>query len=267
MENYSSIFSLLPAPFSFIAAIVILLLIIQYVRRKTNSSYSLLDKLWGWVVGNNGFRNPQILDFHEEMQDIDRFNLIYNMKAKSINEIINMQRWLKEESYDIRELSRLSSFFDIVNLKIRKPNKLVSFSLFLSIIMILPLGLVCFVPLISFGAIIQASDSKTLMIISSDKAIVFGEHFSLHKDDCDFKKIDKNRLSDLSRFSPNDIDDLCEAFKDEAFKRVIFSLNRMESMFSVFGFLVIYFSIVFFLELNRRIYTSTFISRHRISHD
>ncbi|MCW6030164.1 DUF6216 family protein [Pantoea sp. JK] len=265
MENYSSIFSLLPAPFGFIAAVIVLLFVFQYIRNKTNSSYGLLDKLWGLLIGGKSFKNNSILEFHEEMQDIDRFNLIYNMKAKNTEEITKMKHWLKENNYDIRDLSKLGSFFDIGELKIKKPKKLGSFGIFLLLIAMIPVGFLCFVPLVSFGAITKTSDSDTLMVINAEKAIVLGEHFAIHKDDCSFKKIEKDRLSTFTKLSPNDIDDICEAFNDEAFKRIVVSLKRIESIFSIFGFGIVYFFIILFLELNRRMYASTFISRHSVS--
>lgn len=262
MEIISFLINKLPSPWGVISFIVIVFLIFHYINLKTNSSYNFVGRIWNIFIGSKKFNDVSIQKFHDDVQDVDQFNFRYNTKAKTKSEIAAFKKWISDNNYNIREISRIGSYFDIEKLEVKKTNRFATFGLFLLLVIAIPLNVLFYTPALSFGAITTLPDSNKFFIMSTDRAMSLGANFSIHKDDCDFKKISKPQLLHLSELNDNELSNICESFNDEAFKRVITSLKHIELAFSFLGCALSLFLFVIFRTIAKRINASNFISRN-----
>lgn len=264
MDMISSLINNLPSPWGTASLAVIVYLVFHYIGVKTNSSYGLSGRIWNIFIGNKKFNDTTIQDFHDEVQDVDQFNFRYNTKAINNTEITEFKKWLEEKNYNIREISRIGDYFDIKKLEVKETNDAFTFAMFLLLAISIPVNILLFTPAISFGAITTLPESNKIFIISTDRAISLGANFSVHKEDCDFKKIDKKQLLHLSQLKSHELDSICSTFNDEAFKRVITSLKHIELFFCFIGFglAIVLFKIA--KNINQRINARYFRLKHKL---
>lgn len=117
---------------SFSAALLFLMICsVVYFHTRSGSSYGLLSRFYTLITGGNDFYDTSLQNFWKTRQDVERFNALFNIGAKSIDDAKKFKAWIETHNLEINRVSSTSGYFDFQNMRIRKvkPTKLIlSFS-------------------------------------------------------------------------------------------------------------------------------------------
>jgi hypothetical protein len=108
-----------------------------YIRSKSKSGFSILNRLWRFVTGING-TNDRLID---QIMEIEEFNYHYNKIATSKKQTKKFEEWIIKYQLDFKLISKIGTNFNIDNLKVSKikKHKLITPALFLAGIYMLSL--------------------------------------------------------------------------------------------------------------------------------
>jgi len=107
-----------------------------YQRFNSNSSASIINKLWSLLVGEKDYYNAKINDFSKQQHDIDKFNLAYGFRFDSIQKIERFLEWTRKNNFQIHWFSGLGYRFNSSTFQLRPmktKHKLILFLQFIGV--------------------------------------------------------------------------------------------------------------------------------------
>jgi len=93
-----------------------------WFRLRAGTSYGLLNRLYAIAIGGKDFHDDSTADFWKERKDVERFNALFNTRAKSLKDIHQFKRWIEANDLDSRRFTSISSWFDFEKRKVKKLN-------------------------------------------------------------------------------------------------------------------------------------------------
>lgn len=99
---------------------ILLLVLFGYFHLRAGTSYGFLSRLYALLIGRSEFHNESLTAFWQERKDVERFNALFNTKAKSLKDIELFVRWIENYDLDIRKFTRLKSWFDFEKRQVKK---------------------------------------------------------------------------------------------------------------------------------------------------
>lgn len=118
LESFYS-FSL-GSPVAFLLMLLAVLLLAFYFHRRAGSSYGILNRVYALLMGGGDFYNEEIGRFWKERRDIERFNALFNVGAKSIGEIFEFKSWVEKFDIDVRLVTSLRKRIDLERMQVVK---------------------------------------------------------------------------------------------------------------------------------------------------
>lgn len=105
-------------------AVVILPFVFLFIffKMRTGTSYGLLNRLYTIFIGGSDFHHDPVIKFWHERKDVERFNALFNMKAKSLKEIQLFVDWIEKYDLDLEKFTRLRGWFDFEKRTVEKIN-------------------------------------------------------------------------------------------------------------------------------------------------
>lgn len=91
-----------------------------YFQMRSGSSYSLINRLYALLIGGSEFTDAKLKKFWEERTDVERFNALFHMQAKTIKEIHWFQKRVQKNELNIQFFSNMRGGFDSKLRKIKK---------------------------------------------------------------------------------------------------------------------------------------------------
>nr|WP_027311662.1 DUF6216 family protein [Balneatrix alpica] len=79
-----------------------------WFRLRAGTSYGLLNRLYAIVIGGKEFHDSSVAEYWNERKDVERFNALFNTRAKSLKDIQRFRLWIERHDLD-PELSQASS--------------------------------------------------------------------------------------------------------------------------------------------------------------
>ncbi|MHC5106665.1 DUF6216 family protein [Enterobacter ludwigii] len=243
-------------------SLVIAILLLLALYRKSGSAYSLMERIWFIFLGGKKYSDEASNKFYDDIRDMEKFNAIFNVNAKTPSEYKKIRDWIIKYDLEIKQISKIKNNIIARNLKIKKQ----------SICMIMLTVSVVFSSLILviFSLIIANADSALVRIKSDGTYLKINTHgtskiyhFSnndnwvLTKDTC--LKIDHNtektkKASAITKLEPNVIGIICEMYIKEDFKYINQTINE-QKVFWKFFILFLILTLVSFRELLKSFYT------------
>lgn len=99
---------------------ILLLVLFGYFHLRAGTSYGFLSRLYALLIGRSEFYNESLTAFWQERKDVERFNALFNTKAKSLKDIELFVRWIENYDLDIRKFTRLKNWFDFEKRQVKK---------------------------------------------------------------------------------------------------------------------------------------------------
>lgn len=212
------------------------IVIFFYLKRKSKSGFSIIYRLWGFLMGCN-YRNKK--DFINDIMEIEEFNCYYNTNAVSRRQKYKFEAWIKKFELDFKLISKLKKNLCIDKLKIRKVNIKFYFFVILTLFVFV---FTLFMPVLNIAikpaGLINFQDSGWFFIYK-DKAREY-QYFSdnkntwlIKKEDCsDTKKI-------IPKLNNNVIVAICESFESKEYQQHLTSLIKEQQwVFGTFCFIL-----------------------------
>lgn len=91
-----------------------------WFRLRAGTSYGLLNRLYAIVLGGKEFHDNAVTEFWNERKDIERFNALFNTRAKSLQEVNLFIKWIEKNDLDLRKLTKLNDLFDMEKREVKK---------------------------------------------------------------------------------------------------------------------------------------------------
>jgi hypothetical protein len=232
----------------------ILLIIFSAIwfRIRAGSSYGLLNRLYAIVIGGKEFHDNYVTDFWNDRKDIERFNTLFNTRAKSLQEVKSFIEWIKENNLDIRKLANLNSLFNMEKKEVQEgkyglaTTSLVVSALFLVIFSMYLIGLA-----ISNAALVKFNDETQWIWLNHDTAYSAtldprynqGQNWRITAETCSQTPLDSKQLAEQTKLKPENILNICESFINEKdIKFVDETINRQKFFFwPALAFLILAF--------------------------
>lgn len=256
LEKYDTSFKVISGLFS-------LIIIWGYFYFKSNSLYSIIDKLWSLFVGSKGFTNESINSFHKDRHDLDKFNAIYNLKATNTLQIEKFILWTKREKYDTKKISSIKGWFDISKLEpIRPP---VWESLFLGV----SFPFLCIVTALFLfigstqNAVVKLDDNDSWFLMDHNRAKTVFSKLIISKANCHNEKYPREKYSLKSGITPNSVDSICAAFEKQSEMDAVDEIIRKQTALLFFSIIPLFFMIHNIKNLSRRINAYNFYKQYQ----
>lgn len=246
----------------YVAAVLI---VVWYFYLRAGSSYSMMSRLWGLVIGENGFKNNELSELMQEREDIDKFNFIFNVKATNMEQIKRLQKRVKKQNLDMKLISRSKGHFYINTCKLKVPKQkqifgtlLLSTALFFCTLPILQVA-------IRPAAMFEFNDSSTWFWINNQYAekyippipIIssFFEYWRFDNDTCISKTFSLEKLSAATKLTNKEIEAICEVFKDGKTPYVIEKAIKGQNIAYFLCLFPLIFSLIYFRSVIYMLYT------------
>lgn len=120
----------------------------------------------GVLHGRKTFHDSKINAYFNERNDVERFNVLFNVGARNKEEIKSLINWTKKKNIDIRHVTAAKGWFEISTLKAIKPlfiaNVGVFFSCVLTMLLLSNFMLLALKP----SALVRLGDDKSWVWIN-----------------------------------------------------------------------------------------------------
>ena len=171
----------LPGPLLNMVILVVSFLGLRlFFHYRTGTSYGFVSRLYALLAGRSEYQDDTLAEFWRRNKELERFNAIFNFKAKSLEDAHKLIKWFDEYDLDHKKFARLKVWFDIEKLEIKKATRIQAVSfMFLGIALAL-----ASVPSLDLGirnaALIKFKDESQWIWLDHDRA--YNAPYSLSKD-------------------------------------------------------------------------------------
>lgn len=91
-----------------------------FFHLRAGSSFSIVGKIYALMIGRSEFHNKDIDGFWKERQDVERFNALFNVGAKSVDEVVGFKDWVKKYNLDVRAFTNLKGRINFEGMRVRR---------------------------------------------------------------------------------------------------------------------------------------------------
>ena len=192
-----------------------------WFRLRTGTSYGLLNRLYAIVIGGREFHDHSVTDFWNERKDVERFNALFNTRAKSLKEVNLFIKWVERNNLDLRKLARLNALFDMEKREVKKGWYRLATTFFLAVAFVLSVFSLYLVGLAQKdAALVKFNDETQWMWLNHDAAYSAtfnptrnqGQDWRLTADTCSQTPLDTDSLAEQAKLKPANILNICESF-------------------------------------------------------
>lgn len=220
--------------------------IAAYFHFRSGSSYGLVNRLYSLLIGGSDFSNDKLKRFWQERTDIERFNALFYMKAKSMKEIYWFQDRVKKNELDVKFFSKMRGGYDAELRKVKKFSPWILAIPFIVLIFVTSAIQPLFFVATSDGAIIKMKNEDQWISLNQNGAssvrfvIVTqkGTEWAFNKAACS-KKLGQSILIKKTGLSGQSISKICEYLEDPDSSSYINQVISDQKLFWYLGFLYI----------------------------
>lgn len=101
-------------------SLVILIVLLLAIYRKSGSAYSLIERIWFFLLGGRKYSDEKSNAFYDNIRDMEKFNAVFNINAKTPNEYKKIRNWVIKYDLEIKQISKIKNNLTIETLKIKK---------------------------------------------------------------------------------------------------------------------------------------------------
>lgn len=216
MEGIQSTLSVFAA-----LAPVVLVLFFSIVIYRTQSIHVLLGAAWRISAGGKTIEDEDIRRYGDDIYSLTYFRFFTNLKVASLEQARSAISWSKRVNIDLRDAGRCGDYFDVEKLDVhidRLPSKPWRFS----ISAVLGLVLLVSVTLVGLASVLDVSflrfkESGHSFMLTEKGATRYFVDSRLSAEMCGRR--DDPVLSDVTQFSKNEVESLCQLLTDKNFQQ------------------------------------------------
>ncbi|QLE99367.1 DUF6216 family protein [Neptunomonas phycophila] len=221
-----------------------------WFRLRAGTSYGLLNRLYAIVIGGKDFHDKSVTQFWNDRKDIERFNTLFNTRAKSLKEVNLFIEWIERNNLDLRMLANLNSHFDMEKREVKEGKYRLVTVCFLALVFVLVVFSLYLIGLaVRDAALVKFNDETQWMWLSHDAAYSAtlspinnqGQDWRLTAEICSQAPLDTNSIAEQAKLKPENILNICESFINEKdIQRVDEIINEQKSfLWLALGFLLL----------------------------
>lgn len=231
-----------------------------WFRLRAGTSYGLLNRLYAIVIGGKEFHDSNVAEYWNERKDVERFNALFNTRAKSVKDIQRFRLWIEKHDLDFRTFTSIQRWFDFEKRKIKKLNTwqlaLPFIGAFLYVLLSSPL-----IPLATASsALLKFKDEEQWMWINETAASSFSYNpfrdksndWRISPELCSQSTFDPTELSKQVKLQPTNIQIICNSFGEPNSTSHINEVIADQRLFWIFVVISWIFAFHSFKEAIRR---------------
>lgn len=216
-----------------VLSLVAMAILAFYVWNRTQSSYSLLARLWHLFHGRKDCKNKEIAEFLDEQFALMQFRFTTGIPARTQKQATAVIDWARKHNEDVGAVAACGPYFDFENIKLKEkyelPKKWQLAGRFASVLFLLFLVIAFFGGVFFDRAILQIKSSGTYFTLSFNDAKPIG-----YKPGFTLKQCASGDLSPGNGFDKKDVDVICEFFEDKSLDSYLTKkVNEQKVVFGV----------------------------------
>lgn len=228
-----------------------------FFHYRAGTSYGFVSRLYALLAGRSEYQDDTLAEFWRRNKELERFNAIFNFKAKSLEDAHKLIKWFNEYDLDHKKFARLKGWFDIEKLEIKKATRtqavafmLLGIALALVSVASLDLGT-------RNAALIKFKDESPWIWLGHDQA--YNSPYNLNKnwrltaENCSQKTFNAESAAQVTQLKPETIANICASFTNEADAKRIGEIINGQRIFLVFAIPFIVFAVASITEIFRRL--------------
>ncbi|KDE41400.1 hypothetical protein ADINL_0080 [Nitrincola lacisaponensis] len=259
VNNISS----LPIPLlNMIIILIAFLGLRSFFHYRTGTSYGFVSRLYALLAGRSDYQDKTLGEFWQQNKELERFNAVFNFKAKSLSDAQKLIKWFNEYDLDHKKFARLGNSFDTEKLQIQRATigQVIGFILLgiaLAIMSLAPLDLG-----IKNAALVKFKDETQWIWLAHDTASNF-TYYNIFRDgnndwvlaaqNCSNEAFSIKVAATETQLKTETIANICKSFTSEADAKYINELIKGQNIFLVLTALLVLFALASFTELFRRL--------------
>jgi hypothetical protein len=217
-------------------ALFLALAIAFYFWRRSGSSYGIKNRLYSILSGSKEFENPSFAELWHEQRDLERFNALFNLNAKSTNDVINFINWVKKYDLDIKKLSVIKKRFDIGTLRVKKINKWNMYLNIISILFLITFSILIAILGFSDSVLIKFKNDGQWIWLNNNTAQSFDinplkskeSKWIIEATDCASNEFNPREKSKQTGLTDETIQVICKSFTSEEGKEYVQNALRQQ---------------------------------------
>lgn len=248
----------LPGPLLNMAILVVSFIGLRlFFHYRAGTSYGFVSRLYALLVGRSEYQDDTLAEFWRRNKELERFNAIFNFKAKSLDDAHKLIKWFDEYDLDHKKFARLKGWFDIEKLEIKKATRTQAVGFML---LGIAFALVSVPPLdlgIRNAALIKLKGESQWIWLDHDQA--YNSPYNLTKDwrftarTCSQETFSAESAAKETQLKTETIASICDSFTNAADAARIDEIIKGQKIFLVFALQFIIFAISSFTEIFRRL--------------
>ncbi|WP_409525843.1 DUF6216 family protein [Nitrincola sp. MINF-07-Sa-05] len=210
-----------------------------WFRLRAGTSYGLINRLYAIVIGGKEFHDNSVTEFWNERKDVERFNALFNTRAKSLKEVNLFIKWINRNDLDLRRLAKLNDLFDMEEREVKKGSYRLATIFFSVVGFVLVLLSIYLMELArKDAALIKFNDETQWMWLSHDAAYSTAynpfrdraQDWRLTAETCSQTPLDKESFAAQAKLKPENITNICESFTNaKDIQRIDEIINNQKS--------------------------------------
>ncbi|MCF5884324.1 hypothetical protein K3H38_15425 [Aeromonas veronii] len=248
----------LPGPLLNMAILVVSFIGLRlFFHYRAGTSYGFVSRLYALLVGRSEYQDDTLAEFWRRNKELERFNAIFNFKAKSLDDAHKLIKWFDEYDLDHKKFARLKGWFDIEKLEIKKATRTQAVGFML---LGIAFALVSVPPLdlgLRNAALIKFKGESQWIWLDHDQA--YNSPYNLTKDwrftarTCSQETFSAESAAKETQLKTETIASICDSFTNAADAARIDEIIKGQKIFLVFALQFIIFAISSFTEIFRRL--------------
>lgn len=239
-----------------VAFIAVLSILFSYMVIRAGSAHFIFDRLWSVLGGNKEFFDKRLNDQWNEVRDVEMYRYRSQLKIYSLDQIIELKKWMSDKKISLLELMSVSSLFSVRDKKFFHVD-FVSKNRWLNI----RVAVSTFALLASYILLVQpytylsVKKTGTTFFAKSNELRIYGKF--IDKEYCE--SLSDGKISENSKEIKEDTEVACSIFSEDGRDFLKKSLKEQQFLFALFmivAFVAILFGIrrTIFLARVKEIY-------------
>ena len=243
-------------------SLVILIVLLPAIYRKSGSAYSLIERIWFFLLGGRKYSDEKSNAFYDNIRDMEKFNAVFNINAKTPNEYKKIRNWVIKYDLEIKQISKIKNNLTIETLKIKKQKPLIISAIFISIFSFFALTVYSSVIANSDSALLQVKSDGTFLNINTHGTSKYFRFFhdgnwELTPNAC-LKIITTpekvKKAAEITKLDPKVINVICKMYAEKDFNYMNQAIEE-QKIFWKFSVLFLIITLITIKELFKAMYT------------
>lgn len=225
---------------------------------RIGSSFSVKGRLYGLIVDRSDFHNEEIKCFWNDRKDVERFNALFNIDAKSVKEVVRFKKWVEKYDLDVLSLTGLKGRLDLKEMFV-KPVSYVEIAALVVFLLVLIFAIAFFFSIsVSASALLRFNDDDQWFWLYHDKAyshnfevlIAGRSEWIITKIECK-NGFDVEKKVNETGMSKRNINNICMSFDNEKDSAKIDEFVEKQKLFYFLSLILFFFVLFPYFELIR----------------